>query len=94
MSVSLANIAVFYVLRCVIYDSEGTPDELISLKRFVDDMAGTWVGTKRGFIRWSDSVNRQLELFGLSINDQNGIWDFNPPGEFTTFLDMKFCFWW
>lgn len=93
LSVSLANIAVFYVLRYVIYNSDDIPDSLISLKRFVDDLTGLWKGTKRQFVKWADSVNKQLALFGLSIKDnEEDEWEFNPPGEFTTFLDIKYTF--
>ena len=40
ISVMLANITVFYVLRKVIYSAEVRPPELISLRRFVDDIGG------------------------------------------------------
>ena len=93
LSVSLANIAVFYVLRCVIYGSDTVPEQLVSLKRFVDDLSGLWAGTRRSFIKWSEFVNSQLALFGLSIKEKESQnWDLNPPGDFTTFLDIKFTF--
>ena len=93
LSVSLANIAVYYVLRSVIYNSPDTPDSLMALKRFVDDLTGLWVGSEEDFIIWSDQVNERLGDFGLSIKDSPDIkWDFKKPGEYTTFLDINYSF--
>ena len=40
LSVSLANIAVYYALRCSIFDSDNSSINLLGLKRFVDDLTG------------------------------------------------------
>ena len=93
LSVSLANITVFYVLKSIIYDSDDVPDSLLGLKRFVDDLTGLWTGSKQEFITWADSVNSQLRGYGLSIKDNpTANWDFNPPGHHTVFLDIKYTF--
>ena len=95
LSVTLANIAVFYVLRKVVYgtDFELAPSELLGVKRFVDDLGGLWTGSRDQFISWSNDVNIRLQEFGLSIKEDNlDPWDFNTPGEFTTLLDIKFQF--
>jgi len=93
LSVSLANITVYYVLRCVIYDSGNVPKGLLGLKRFVDDLAGLWVGSKNDFITWANMVNESLNRFGLSIKDNlDDPWDFNSPGNYTVFLDIRFMF--
>ena len=93
LSVSLANIAVYYVLRSVIYNSPDKPDSLMALKRFVDDLTGLWVGSEEDFIIWSDQVNERLGDFGLSIKDSPDIkWDFKKSGEYTTFLDINYSF--
>ena len=93
LSVSLANIAVYYAIRCAIYDSDNNPKELLSLRRFVDDLTGIWTGTFEEFIAWSDSVNQNLHKLGLSIKDNDvDPWDFIEPGAYTTFLDIKYMF--
>ena len=94
LSVMLANITVYYVLRKVIYSAEVRPPELISLRRFVDDIGGMWNGSSRTFTRWADAINQQLEdKYGLSLKkDRNKAWDISDPGEFTTFLDVRFMF--
>jgi hypothetical protein len=86
-------MAIFYVLRSVIYSAPNIPDHLIALKRFVDDLTGLWVGSKEEFITWSDMVNVKLGEFGLSIKDSpENDWDFKEPGQFSTFLDIKYTF--
>ena len=93
LSVTLANIAVYYVLRKVIYSSTSSPKELLSLKRFVDDVSGMWSGTVEHFQIWSDEVNQLLKEYGLSIkNKEEDPWDINEPGKFTVFLDIKYTF--
>ena len=94
ISVMLANITVFYVLRKVIYSKEVKPPEFIGLRRFVDDIGGMWNGPARTFKKWADGINRQLEeKYGLSLKkNRNKAWDISEPGEFTTFLDVKFRF--
>ena len=93
LSVSLANIAVYYALRCAIFDSDNAPDQLLGLKRFVDDLTGLWVGSRSEFIIWADRINSNLNRLGLSIKDDiNEPWDFHEVGDYTTFLDIKFMF--
>ena len=81
LSVTLANIAVFYVLRKTVYGPSfsDVPPELLGIKRFVDDVGGLWLGSKDNFISWSEDVNVRLEKFGLSIKEKPADnWDFNP----------------
>jgi len=90
LSVTLANIAVYYVMR-KIYSS--APSELLGLKRFVDDIGGLWEGTVEHFEAWSDEVNSKLKQHGLSIKEKSETpWDINKSGEFTVFLDIKYTF--
>ena len=58
---STANIAVFYVLRQVVYNVPDCPPYLLGIKRFVDDIAGLWTGSFQEFCSWSDSVDIELE---------------------------------
>ena len=65
----------------------------MGLKQFVDDLGGLWSGSEEDFISWSNDVNARLVEFGLSIKeDPTNTWDFNHPGVFTVFLDIKFQF--
>ena len=91
LSVTLANIAVFYAMRDIIFKNR--PDELLAFKRFVDDIGGLWKGCPEKFKAWSDEVNKKLSVFGLSIKDKpQDPWDINKPGDFTVFLDIKYTF--
>ena len=94
LSVMLANITVYYVLRKVIYALDVKPPDLIDLRRFIDDIGGMWNGSVRTFKVWADSINEQLEKkYGLSLKkDRNKAWDISDRGEFATFLDVKFKF--
>ena len=53
LSVSLANIAVYYALRCSIFDSDNSSVHLLCLKSFVDDLTGLSVGSKDILERYS-----------------------------------------
>ena len=65
----------------------------MNVKRFVDDIAGLWVGSIEKFNLWSDNVNKQLSEYGLSIKESTELpWDYNEPGNFTVFLDVKYTF--
>ena len=87
LSVSLANIAVFYALRCAL--EGGTAPHLIGLKRFLDDIMGLWTGSRDEFVSWADSVNCKLGAWGLSIKDsKENVWQFSPPSEYCVFLDI------
>ena len=91
LSVSLANIAVFYALRCVLEDNATL--HLLGFKRFLDDIMGLWTGTKEQFTSWADSVNRGLGKWGLSIKDnEEDCWQFSPPSVDCIFLDIRFRF--
>ena len=91
LSVSLANIAVFYALRLALEGN--TPVELVSMKRFVDDLTGLWRGPHDLFFIWADSVNAKLKEVGLSLkSDPLAPWDVSPPGVYSVFLDIKYMF--
>ena len=85
LSVTLANIAVYYALRAVLADNPSP--ELLALRRFIDDIAGLWVGTEASFNTWSDKINARLQCeFGLSIKDNPAeAWDINSSDTFTVF---------
>ena len=91
LSVSLANITIYYILRKIIYSNP--PEHLLCMKRFVDDVGGLWIGSKEDFEIFSDIVNVQLNKYGLSIKDSSdSVWDFHLPDTYTVFLDVQFRF--
>ena len=57
-SVDIANIAVFFVLNRLIYDSCVKPKELVHFIRFVDDGSGIWNGTKESFLTWFQKTKK------------------------------------
>ena len=58
------------------------------VKRYIDDGAGFYTGSERSFKTWMNSVNAQLNPYGLYI-DESMIKEVN---EYVPFLDIQFCF--
>ena len=59
----------------------------------MDDLTGLWTRSEKDFSIWSNNVNSNLNRLGLSIKDNSlEPWDFNKPGQFTTFLDIRYTF--
>ncbi len=46
-------------------------NDLVGIKRFVDDLTGLWTGSEDDFISWSNNVNSNLNRLGLSIKDNS-----------------------
>ena len=88
LCVQLANIAVYYIMRKEVYSSEDLMSKVPSLKRYIDDGAGFFSGTKRQYTDWINKVNQLLFKHGLNI-DEHSIED---PSSFIAFLDIQFCF--
>ena len=86
--VQLANIAVYYVMREAVYNDESLMEMVPSLKRYVDDGAGLFSGTKRQFSEFISQINIRLAKYGLTI-DENTIANLH---EFVAFLDIKYMF--
>ena len=57
--VELANITVFYVLNTILYSQ---PDVMMksvgSLKRYVDDCTGVYVGSERELRKWEKKLGK------------------------------------
>ena len=47
--VQIANVTVFYVLKCVLYSDKVLMKEIVSMKRYIDDGIGIHTMTKRRF---------------------------------------------
>ena len=85
-SVSVANIAVFYVFKKLIYNQENT--SLITFLRFVDDGLGIFDGDLSLFYSWFNDIrSKSVQQYGLDLTVI-----VNPVATFTQFLDIKFMF--
>ena len=75
-------------MRKAVYNDEIIMNDIMSAKRYVDDGAGLFNGSRENFNKWIDSVNEKLCPFGLTI-DESCIC---PPNDHIAFLDIQFCF--
>ena len=73
--------------KCV-YNNTKLMKNIGSIKRYIDDGAGTWFGTKEEFHQWITKINEFLKKCGLHIDE----YFFAPPNSFVPFLDIQFCF--
>ena len=87
LCVELANITVFYVMRKVVYNNSQLMKHVVHLKRYIDDGAGFFSGSKRQFEYWLNSVNHALQPHGLLIDEST----FEELGICVPFLDIRFC---
>ena len=88
LCVQLANITVYYVMRQEVYSNESLMAKIPALKRYIDDGAGFFSGTKRQFAEWINQVNTLLSKHGLVIDEH----EISDPNTFVAFLDIQFCF--
>ena len=86
--VQIANIAVYYIMRQLVYENEELMTNIKSVKRYIDDGSGVFSGTKRQFAEFINTVNNKISPYGLNI-DEHTIAD---PGQYVAFLDVQFCF--
>ena len=87
-SVDLGNIAVFYVLKRLVFSEDKRPDELRHFVRFVDDGSGIWCNSKESFNEWFSILRTaSVALFGLDFTCE-----VSPINEYSQFLDIKFKF--
>ena len=88
LCVQIANIAVYYYMRKVVYSDEHLMKNVSTVKRYIDDGAGFFDGTKRQFSEFISNVNSRLGSVGLNIDE----FSIEDPGGFTCFLDIQFTF--
>ena len=88
LCVQLANITVYHLMRKAVYDKPNLMSNVKEAKRYIDDGAGFYSGSKRSFEVWMNQVNRNLNPFGLFIDES----DIKDVGEYVPFLDIQFCF--
>ena len=64
------NIALFFVLKSLVYNPVVRPEELKNLDRFVDDISGQgmWRGSMIDFEEWVGSLrSKVVDNYGLDI---------------------------
>ena len=87
-SVDCGNIAVYYVLKNLIYKPEVRPIELTSFMRFVDDGTGFWQGSLDQFTEWLGVLKQSsTALYSLDFTHE-----VKPITEMIAFLDIQFSF--
>ena len=69
LCVQIANIAVYYCLREVVYSDPTLMTNIVTTKRYIDDGGGFFEGTKRQFSDFIHNVNTKLNQFHLSIDE-------------------------
>ena len=68
-SVQLANIAVYFVLKSVLYSDQNKMNSIVSIKRFIDDGVGIHNLSSRQFSQWRNSLTEGVRKFGLNIKE-------------------------
>ena len=85
-SVDCGNIALFYVLKNLIYTKK--PEGLRNLEQFVDDISGQGKGCMKTFTSWIESIRSQMiATYGLDI-----FYEAKSIMDFTQFLDIQYRF--
>ena len=58
--VQIANIAVYYYMRKVVYSDDQLMKKMSTVKRYIDNGAGFFDGTKRQFSELIPNINSRL----------------------------------
>ena len=91
LSVQIANISVFYVLKKVLYEDRTLMKDIVDIKRFIDDGVGLHCMTSRTFSKWKEVVSERVGVYGLTIKQS----DWSEPKTkhgMINFLDINFSF--
>ena len=91
ISVELANITVYFVLKNVLFDDPSMMKDVIDVRRYIDDGVRVHTMSERQFTGWKKQVSKKVEKFGLEIKEED--WSV-PPKKFQpiNFLDISFSF--
>ena len=81
----LANITVFYVMSKKVYNVPNMMTNIPSIKRFIDDGGGFYLGSEDQFNDWLADVNRFIGPLGLHIDESS----FRTNSHFINFLDIQ-----
>ena len=87
LCVELANITIFYLMRKFVYSNRNLMKHVAHVKRYIDDGAGFFTGSRRQFESWISSVNHALKVPCLAIDE----FTFEELGICVPFLDIRFC---
>ena len=86
LSVGLANICVFYVLKKILPNDERS--RLVFFARFLDDTAAIFHGDEDSFILWFENLrNKSTTCFNLDLT-----YVVKKVNTFNQFLDIQFRF--
>ena len=91
ISVELANITVYFVLKKVLFDDTKLMRDIVGIKRFIDDGVGIHTMSDRRFGIWKKLVSSKVAELHLKIKDS----DWSEPAEDhqpINFLDIQFSF--
>ena len=84
-SVPLANIAVYYVLKKVLYSRENKMRNIVSMKRFIDDDTGLHTMSNREFDLWrkinESDVDKDEYVPGMHLYNNHNMRDFGDFNE-------------
>ena len=87
LCVELANITVYYIMQKEVYSNPNLMKYIAYVKRYIDDGAGFFTGSRRQFECWLSNVNHALDRHGLVIDE----FTFKELGICVAFLDIEFC---
>ena len=91
ISVELANIAVYFILKTEIFEDDKLMKDIVGIKRFIDDGVGIHTMSERRFSAWKKLVSKKVAKHGMKIKP--GDWSV-PLDKYhpVNFLDIQFSF--
>ena len=88
ISVEVANLAVYFALKNLLYSRQIFDSAFPLFIRFIDDTTGIWTSQRCEFISWFDSFRSEsVNRFGLDFT-----YTFNNITSYTQFLDIQYTF--
>ena len=91
ISVELANIAVYFILKTVLFNDKFMMTDIVGIKRYIDDGVGIHTMSERRFKSWKKLVSSKVSTRGMLIKPD----DWNAPSDKykpVNFLDIQFRF--
>ena len=91
ISVELANIAVYFILKNILFNDKKLMKDIVGIKRYIDDGIGIHTMSERRFSGWKKLVSSRVAKYGMKIKAE----DWSVPTnkyEPVNFLDIQFYF--
>ena len=91
ISIELANIAVYFILRNILFDDKKLMKDVVGVKRYIDDGVGIHTMSARRFTAWKKLISSKVSKYGMKIKAS----DWSEPVEkhhHVNFLDIQFRF--